>query len=51
MEGGSRKKKVLYVGGLDNLVTEDVLFAAFIPFGSAIVINTVFKINLTLLSF
>ena len=27
------KKTVVYVGGLDDAVTEDVLMAAFIPFG------------------
>jgi peptidyl-prolyl isomerase E (cyclophilin E) len=29
----SRKKSVLYVGGLDDHVTEEILHAAFIPFG------------------
>jgi RNA recognition motif-containing protein len=27
------KRNMLYVGGLDAEVTEDILFAAFIPFG------------------
>mmetsp|Transcript_59289 Transcript_59289/g.104281 ORF Transcript_59289/g.104281 Transcript_59289/m.104281 type:complete len:128 (-) Transcript_59289:110-493(-) len=29
----SRKLNMLYVGGLDDTVTEEVLHAAFIPFG------------------
>lgn len=27
------KKKVLYVGGLDESITEEILHAAFVPFG------------------
>jgi peptidyl-prolyl isomerase E (cyclophilin E) len=27
------KKNILYVGGLDENVTEEILHAAFIPFG------------------
>lgn len=26
-------KRCLYVGGLDNQVTEETLYAAFVPFG------------------
>ena len=29
----SRKKNIIYVGGLDTNVTEEILHAAFIPFG------------------
>jgi peptidyl-prolyl isomerase E (cyclophilin E) len=29
----TKKKNVLYVGGLDAKATEEVLHAAFIPFG------------------
>lgn len=29
----SRKKNILYVGGIDNTVTEELVHAAFIPFG------------------
>lgn len=29
----SRKKNLVYVGGLEDSVTEELLFAAFIPFG------------------
>ena len=35
----SRQKKALYVGGLDNSVTEEVLYAAFIPFGDIKEVN------------
>jgi hypothetical protein len=27
------KKSILYVGGIDNVVTEEIVFAAFSPFG------------------
>jgi RNA recognition motif-containing protein len=30
---GKNKKNTLYVGGLEASVTEEILFAAFIPFG------------------
>jgi RNA recognition motif-containing protein len=30
----SRKKNLLYVGGLEADTTEDILFAAFVPFGN-----------------
>jgi len=30
----SKKKKMLYVGGIDSSVNEEILFAAFIPFGN-----------------
>jgi len=33
MEGNS-KRKMLFVGGLDDKVNEEVLHAAFIPFGT-----------------
>jgi peptidyl-prolyl isomerase E (cyclophilin E) len=29
----SKKKNILYVGGIDNAVNEEILYAAFIPFG------------------
>lgn len=29
----SKPRNLLYVGGLELQVTEDVLFAAFVPFG------------------
>jgi peptidyl-prolyl isomerase E (cyclophilin E) len=29
----ARVKNSLYVGGLEEEVTEDILFAAFVPFG------------------
>jgi peptidyl-prolyl isomerase E (cyclophilin E) len=29
----AKAKKTLYVGGLEENVTEEVLYAAFIPFG------------------
>ena len=29
----SRKKNIIYVGGLDTNVSEEILHAAFIPFG------------------
>jgi peptidyl-prolyl isomerase E (cyclophilin E) len=29
----SKRKNILYVGGIDQAVTEEVLYAAFIPFG------------------
>lgn len=29
----SIKKNIVYVGGLDDCVTEEILHAAFIPFG------------------
>ena len=29
----SKPRNLLYVGGLEQQVTEDVLFAAFVPFG------------------
>lgn len=32
-EAATRKKKILYVGGLDLKVDEAMLHAAFIPFG------------------
>lgn len=28
-----RNKKTLYIGGLDENVTEEILYAAFVPFG------------------
>ena len=36
MEEGIRKKRVLYVGGLEQTVTEELLHAAFIPFGNIV---------------
>ena len=33
------RKKALYVGGLDAAVTEEILFAAFIPFGDIKEVN------------
>lgn len=36
MEEGIRKKRVLYVGGLEQSVTEELLHAAFIPFGNIV---------------
>jgi len=39
MEGGAvgvRKKNTLYVGGIEDSVTEELLHAAFIPFGNII---------------
>ncbi|KAF2068934.1 hypothetical protein CYY_009747 [Polysphondylium violaceum] len=33
---GINKKKTLYVGGLDENVTTDILKAAFIPFGNIV---------------
>jgi RNA recognition motif-containing protein len=29
----AKARNLLYVGGLENEVTEDTLFAAFVPFG------------------
>lgn len=29
----AKPRNLLYVGGLENEVTEDILFAAFVPFG------------------
>ncbi len=29
----SKRKNIIYVGGVDNAVTEETLLAAFIPFG------------------
>jgi len=29
----NKKKKIVYVGGLDSNATEEILHAAFIPFG------------------
>ena len=41
------KQNMLYVGGIDDEVTEDLLFAAFIPFGplKSVQIPKDFKIN------
>ena len=43
----STRKTLLYVGGLDDEVTEDILFAAFIPFGPlrSVQVPKDFKIN------
>lgn len=35
----AKKSKMLYVGGLDQSVTEETLFAAFIPFGDIREVN------------
>jgi peptidyl-prolyl isomerase E (cyclophilin E) len=32
-------KRMLYIGGLDDAVTEDLVRAAFIPFGEILSIN------------
>mmetsp|Transcript_8571 Transcript_8571/g.8697 ORF Transcript_8571/g.8697 Transcript_8571/m.8697 type:complete len:129 (-) Transcript_8571:193-579(-) len=34
-----RKKKTIYVGGLDASTTEEILYAAFIPFGDLKEVN------------
>jgi len=34
--GGSNTRRTLYVGGLDERVTEQLLHAAFIPFGDIV---------------
>lgn len=34
-----REKRVLYVGGLDEEATEDMVCAAFIPFGDIVEVN------------
>eukprot|EP01041_Mallomonas_annulata_P002451 gene2451-4759_t len=39
MNSASRKKKTLYVGGIDSSVTEEILYAAFIPFGDLREVN------------
>ena len=41
------KQNLLYVGGIDDECTEDLLFAAFIPFGplKSVQIPKDFKIN------
>ena len=36
MEEQSRAQRMLYVGGLEGAVTENVLKAAFIPFGEVV---------------
>lgn len=36
MEEASRTQRMLYVGGLEAQVTEQVLKAAFIPFGEIV---------------
>ena len=35
----SNRKKVLYVGGLEENVTEEILYSAFIPFGDLKEVN------------
>lgn len=34
-----REKRVLYVGGLDEEATEEMVCAAFIPFGDIVEVN------------
>jgi peptidyl-prolyl isomerase E (cyclophilin E) len=35
----AKKSKMLYVGGLDQSVTEEIVYAAFIPFGDIREVN------------
>lgn len=35
----AKKSKMLYVGGLDQSVTEEIVYAAFIPFGDLREVN------------
>jgi peptidyl-prolyl isomerase E (cyclophilin E) len=35
----AKKSKMLYVGGLDHSVTEEIVYAAFIPFGDIREVN------------
>lgn len=46
MQQPQKKKKTIYVGGLDTNVTEEILYAAFIPFGEFLAQETYLSISL-----